>query len=138
MSQEVTTAQCGNQDPSQEPQDHRVQAARTIFSQIHRHDPKASNDAVMWHVESRNRNQCESHLALGGKKHRQFFSSGVLHEKKSIAQKTTNTNHKGRNADPLKQRPNKNNHNQDFPGHSGEKPLCREKTKEGQTRGLAA
>ena len=64
-----------------------------------------------------------------------FFSSGVLHEKKSIAQKTTNTNHKGRNADPPKQRPNKNNHNQDFPGHSGEKPLCREKNKRRTDKG---
>ena len=41
--------------PSQEPRDHRVQAARATFSQIHGYDPKASNDAVMSHLESRNR-----------------------------------------------------------------------------------
>ena len=41
--------------PSQEPRDHRVQAARAIFSQIRGYDPKASNDAVMWHLESRNK-----------------------------------------------------------------------------------
>ena len=41
--------------PSQEPRDHRVQAARATFSQIHGYDPKASNDAVMWHLESRNK-----------------------------------------------------------------------------------
>ena len=38
--------------PSQEPRDHRVQAARATFSQIHRYDPKASNDAVMWRALS--------------------------------------------------------------------------------------
>ena len=36
---------------SQEPRDHRVQAARTTFSQIHGHGLKASNDAVMWQME---------------------------------------------------------------------------------------
>ena len=41
--------------PSQEPRDHRVQAARATFSQIQGCDPKASNDAVMWHLESRKR-----------------------------------------------------------------------------------
>jgi len=43
--------------PSQEPQDHRVRA-RATFSQTHGNNPKASNDAVMWHVETRNRNWC--------------------------------------------------------------------------------
>ena len=37
--------------PSQEPQDHRVPAARATFSQIHGYDPKASCDAVMWQLE---------------------------------------------------------------------------------------
>ena len=37
--------------PSQEPRDHRVQAARATFSQIHGHDPKASDDEVMWQME---------------------------------------------------------------------------------------
>ena len=37
--------------PSQEPRDHRVQAARATFSEIHGHDLKASNDAVMWQME---------------------------------------------------------------------------------------
>ena len=37
--------------PSQEPRDHRVQAARATFSQIHGYDPKASDDAVMWQME---------------------------------------------------------------------------------------
>ena len=32
-----------------------VQAARATFAQIHGYDPKASNDAVMSHLESRNR-----------------------------------------------------------------------------------
>ena len=40
--------------PSQEPRDHRVQAARATFSQILGHDPKASNDTAMWQMESRN------------------------------------------------------------------------------------
>jgi len=44
VSQEATKAQCGNKAPSsQEPRDHRVQAALATFSQIHGHDPKASN-----------------------------------------------------------------------------------------------
>ena len=43
VSQEATDAQCGNQgSPSQEPRDHRVQAARATFSQIHGYNPKAT------------------------------------------------------------------------------------------------
>ena len=38
--------------PSQEPRDHRVQAARATFSQILGHNPKASNDTAMWQLES--------------------------------------------------------------------------------------
>jgi len=38
--------------PSQEPRDHRVQAARATFSQILGHCPKASNDTAMLQIES--------------------------------------------------------------------------------------
>ena len=64
--------------PSQEPRDHRVQAARATFSQIHGYDPKASNDAVMWHLESRNKKAktwCESGAKV--KRQRNYRRSGA-------------------------------------------------------------
>ena len=41
--------------PSQEPRDHRVQAARATFSQIVKYDPKAGDDTVIWHMGRRKR-----------------------------------------------------------------------------------
>ena len=41
--------------PSQEPRDHRVQAARATFSQVNGYDPKASDDTVIWHMGKRKR-----------------------------------------------------------------------------------
>ena len=57
--------------PSQEPRDHRVQAARATFSQIHGYDPKASNDAVMWHMESKQKRTSETWCENGSKVKRQ-------------------------------------------------------------------
>ena len=48
VSQEATKAQCGNQGSrSQEPRDHRVQAARATFSQIHGYDPKPARRCLV-------------------------------------------------------------------------------------------
>ena len=62
----------------QEPRDHRVSAARATCAQIHGYDPKASDDAFIWHVENRKRDSetnCENGSKV--KRKRNYGRSGA-------------------------------------------------------------